>query len=155
VEGTNSPPSNDPVTFWMTSTSAFGGHKLVRSQPNGSAQSGLAYLEFRTDPFAETTSIQNGQITVYFYATNSSDNPGQIGLFLKPSFGMPAIGGGEKDIPANTTDPTLFSTAFRTIAYEFLEGNRLVLVFATGPTTKIYWDGEWNASRLIIPPLSP
>jgi len=155
VEGTHSPPSNDPVTFWMTSTSAFGGHKLVRSQPNGSARSGFAYLEFRTDPFAEATSIQSGQITVYFYATNSSDKPGQVGLILKPSSGVHAIGGGEKDIPANTTDPTLFSTTFRTYEYEFSVGNRLVLIFATGATTKIYWDGEWNATRIIVPPMSP
>jgi len=154
VYGTYSPPPSNPATYWLTSTSDLRGHKLVNSQPNGPARSGLVNMEFRTDPFTDPASIQSGQVTVYFYATNSSDNPGTVGLILKPSSGIPAIGIGAVDIPANTTNPTLFSSTFHTNTYNFADGNRLVLVFISEATIRIHWDGEWNVSRVIIPPLS-
>jgi hypothetical protein len=154
VHGNNSPPSIDPVTFWMAGSSVFGGNQLIREQPNGPAQNAMIFTEFKTAPFADETPLQSGQVTVYFYATNSSDNSDTVGFILKPTIGIPILGTGSIKIPANTSHPTLFSASFHTSAYKFSEGNRLVLALTTENTTKIYWDGEWNASRVILPPMS-
>jgi len=154
VNGNYSPSSIDPVTFWMAGSSAFGGNQLVREQPNGPAQNAMIFTEFRTAPFADPVPLQSGQVTVYFYATNSSDRSNTVGFILKPTMGIPILGTGSINIPANISHPTLFNVSFHTSAYEFSEGNRLVLALTTEDTTKIYWDGEWNASRVILPPMS-
>jgi len=151
---TQKPPSGDNVTFWLTTAASGAPFKLVTIQPNGTAKQGNVFLTFKSDPFTEVTSLSGGNSRVYFYATNSWNQNTPVGIFIKPTSGTP-LGGGNVTIPANTTTPTLFSLNFSILRYNFPQGSSLELTFSTGIQVSIHFDGEWNDSRLILPPITP
>jgi hypothetical protein len=150
---TQKTPSGDNVTFWLTSAGSGAPFKLITTQPNGTAKHGNVFLTFKSDPLPETTSLSSGNTKVYFYATNSLDQSMPVGIFIKPTYGFP-LGGGNVSIPANSTTPTLFSLNISTMGYNFPQSASLELTFSTGIQVSIYFDGEWNDSRLIVPPMT-
>ena len=150
---TPKPPSVEHVTFWLTGATSGPALKLVTTQPNGTAKHGNTMLTFKSDPITEASSLSRGTTTVYFYATNSWDQAMTVGMYIKPTAGFP-LGGGNTSIPANTTTPTLFSLTLSTMRYTFTQGDSLELTISTGIQVSIYFDGEWNDSRLILPPIT-
>jgi hypothetical protein len=152
-----SPPSMEPVTFWMSGEGSLGRYKLVTSQPNGPARQRNISAIFTTDPFADNAFIESGQTTIYFFATNSSDQSITVGIILEAGLGKRSfpIGGTEMTIPPNTTTPTLLKKTFSTLGYHLSSNNTLRLSVLGGIHVTIYWDGEWNDSHLVVPPITP
>jgi hypothetical protein len=153
----NSPSSTETITFWMSGESPIRRYKLVTSQPNGPPRQVDMSVTFTTDPFADGSSIEAGTSSIYFFATNPSDQSMTMGIMLEAGEGHRSfpIGGTEMTIPPNTTSPTFFEKSFPTIGYNLATNGILKLTMVGGVHVTIYWDGEWNDSRLVVPPITP
>jgi hypothetical protein len=150
-------PSTEDITLWMSGVGSFSKYKLVTTQPNGTGKQRSATTNFSTDPFPENSTIEGGKTTIYFFATNPSDQPMTMGINLLAVEGHRSfpIGGTDISIPAGTTSPTLFTKSFSIIKYNLGTNGSLKLTMFIGVNVTIYWDGEWNDARLVVPPINP
>jgi hypothetical protein len=152
----NPPGSPTGTTLWLSSTSFGDLYTLIEYQPGGPSASNPGPTRFQSNPFNSGDVLTGGTSTIYLYATNPLAVTTEIGIIVSAGiYQMNFLGGTTITIPANTTTPTLFSRTFPIFGHSFYQNERLVLQLITDWQTTSYWDGEWNAARLVLPPITP
>jgi cellulose synthase/poly-beta-1,6-N-acetylglucosamine synthase-like glycosyltransferase/ActR/RegA family two-component response regulator len=129
-------------------------YMMYQAQPTGSDQSGSATIEFYSDTFPDTWSIQQGTTSVYIYVVNASplSEDNIWALYAGSSASWTYLGQGSMGIDSFMSGYQQLD--FATDSYEFAEGEQLKLVASDMNLTDIYWDGSYNQSRVTVPGLT-
>lgn len=148
--------SNDFAILWLSSEHVGSLYKLVGVKPNGSEAQIANEVLFAIGEIPTGTNILSGSATIHFYAANASDADASIYFELGASSGtLVALGESTIMIPGNAPSPVLFSITFPTIAYQYAQQGEIRLTVRLHAPVYIHWDGVWNNTRIILPPVSP
>ncbi len=145
--------ADNSSTFWFYDDTTPLTYMMYQSQPSGIAQSKRSWLRFYSDTFEDNQEIYAGTATVYIYATNTAGVSKDVVVILyvdRNGSEVATLGNGSVTVPKKVDIPTLYTTSFNHSAFDFQEGDRLELEFAPPGAVTVYWDGEYNASRLEV-----
>jgi len=140
-------------TFWFYNDTNPLTYMMYQNQPSGTSQSEQSWLRFYSDTFDASQEIYAGTATVYIYATNTANVPKDIVVTLyvyRNGSRVANLGSGSITVPAKVKNPTLYNGSFTHSAFDFQGEERLELEIAPPGAVTVYWDGEYNASRLEV-----
>ncbi len=144
------PNSGASSTFWLSSALADPNiYTLVPNQPNGNAREMPFQVTFTTGPLDRGGTLYNDQAVVYLTVVNGRSTPMPTGIILFVN-GEP-VGSGTLLIPTSATEPTVLSTSFTVSQYGLFPRSRIRMKINVPWGTVLYFDGQWNASRIILP----
>ena len=134
-------------TFYFYDDTTPMTYMMYRTLPTGTTTSANnVSVSFYSATFPAGASIGAGTATVYLWAQNTTGANKTLSLTLVA--GSTTIGSGSITITPKTT-PTLFNSSFSYSTHTFSEGERLQLGIGKENVT-LYWDGQYNDSRLVI-----
>ena len=140
------PPSN---TYWFWNDSFPYVYMMRPSMPSGSNQSGDWGISFYSEGFSAGERLEAGTTTVNFYANNPSEVWVIFGVEMR--VGGTSLGSGSFALPPNGYEADFYSASITTGAYDFGDGDRLLLRLNVTSPGMIYWDGDYNYSGVVIP----
>jgi cytoskeletal protein RodZ len=144
------PGSTDRVTYWLSSETLTNSiHALVPEPPSHDATSGTFLLFFSTGAIGRTGTMRNDLATVELYAENDRASPATISISLGAD--AKQIGTATLLVPENTLQPALLSTTMQVEALQIYATTILSLNLSVPQGVSVFWDGNWNASRIILP----
>ena len=115
---------------------------------SGTATSAAALITFYSEPFSAAQTLESGFSTVYIQVTT-----GVSGCNLPVTLwaGSTEIGNGTISIPDMITQPEIFFTSFPGSEYFFYDGERISVQVDPCVGTTVYWDGEYDIPRVVLP----
>ncbi|MFQ6000275.1 MAG: DNA-directed RNA polymerase subunit alpha C-terminal domain-containing protein [Anaerolineae bacterium] len=145
--------ADNSSTFWFYDDTNPLTYMMYQSQPSGGSTNTQQDVSFYSDTFEASQSLESGTAMVYIYATNSAGGDKSIDFTLR--VGAMVLGTGSVAVPGKTTSPLLLTTSFPTSTYDFADGERLVLDVESVGAVVVYWDGDYNDSRLVTATIVP
>ncbi len=146
--------ADNSSTFWFYEDTAPLTYMMYQTQPvSGTSQSMTAWARFYSDTFDEGQALGAGTATVYVVADNSAAVAKDMPVTLRVYRGgaeVAELGSGTITVPRKVSTPTLYSTSFPHLAFDFQAGDRLQLEIAPPGSVVVFWDGSYNASRLEV-----
>lgn len=145
--------ADNSSTFWFHDDTNPLTYMMYQSQLSGSSTNTEEDVTFYSDTFEASQSLESGTAMVYIYATNRANVDKVITLVL--GVDGTQLGSGTITVPPQTYDPTLLSTSFATTSYDFADGERLSLTVSSIGAVRVYWDGDYDDSRLVTATIVP
>ncbi len=144
-------PGATPVTYWFYDDTTPQTYMMYPSQPSGNSTNATSSTTFYSDTFVTGSSMTSGTATVYFYSFAFSNG---CTYDITVYGGSTALGSGTVDVPRFVFPIPIYSTTFAVSNYDFTTGERLSVQINPCGSSRFYWDGTYNDSRIELPGIS-
>ncbi|MBN1264163.1 MAG: hypothetical protein JXA25_01630 [Anaerolineales bacterium] len=138
--------------FWFYNTSTPDHYMMYPSRPEGTMMSTSASVSFHTSSFEAGGALEAGLSQVQIRATNSGLGASSISAVI--TAGGVTIGTGSTEVPGLTLSPTLILINAQTSSAALANGEKIRITLNFASTVRVFWDGSYNDSRVLLPEIT-